>query len=182
MKKHIIVSSTNPVKLDAVRRGFARIYHRDEFWIESLNVPSGVSAQPMSDAETLTGAINRVEAARLTRPEAEFWVGIEGGISTIEQDLVAFAWVVIRSNTIWGKARTGTFFLPTPVADLVRQGKELGEADDLIFQRQNSKQSDGAVGILTHNAIDRTMLYTEAVVMALIPFINPYFYGLSPGG
>jgi inosine/xanthosine triphosphatase len=182
MKKNIVVSSSNPVKLDAVRRGFSRVYPRDELSIESQNVASGVSAQPLTDLETLTGAMNRVEAACRIKPDAEYWVGIEGGISTIENDLAAFAWVVVRSNTLWGKARTGTFFLPPPVAELVRQGKELGEADDIVFQRQNSKQANGAIGILTHNAIDRTMLYTEAVVMALVPFINPYLYAPSSGG
>jgi len=182
MKKHIVVSSTNPVKLDATRRGFTRIFPREEFWFESLNVASGVSAQPMSDSETLTGAVNRVEAAARAKPEAEFWVGIEGGIATIENDLAAFAWVVILSNSLLGKARTGTFFLPAPVVELIRQGKELGEADDIVFQRQNSKQANGAIGILSHNAIDRTMLYTEAVVMALVPFINPYLYVAPSGG
>jgi non-canonical (house-cleaning) NTP pyrophosphatase len=53
---------------------------------------------------------------------------------------------------------------------------ELGDADDLVFGRQNSKQKSGAVGLLTHNRVTRRTLYEQAVVLALIPFINPDLY------
>jgi non-canonical (house-cleaning) NTP pyrophosphatase len=52
----------------------------------------------------------------------------------------------------------------------------LGEADDRVFSRKNSKQSNGAIGILTNDAIDRTELYIPAVIFALIPFKNPDLY------
>ncbi|MEA2092741.1 MAG: DUF84 family protein, partial [Patescibacteria group bacterium] len=55
-------------------------------------------------------------------------------------------------------------------------GKELGEADDIVFQRNNSKQENGAVGILTGDVVDRTKCYTEAVILALIPFKNVNLY------
>ena len=53
---------------------------------------------------------------------------------------------------------------------------ELGDADDVIFERTNSKQGDGIVGILTGSAIDRTEYYVPAMVLALIPFINRALY------
>jgi len=117
-------------------------------------------------------------------PEADYWVGIEGGVEDENDEMAAekstamaaFAWVVVRSGDRVGKARTGTFFLPAPVADLVRQGKELGEADDIIFGRSNSKQENGAIGLLTGNVIDRTQLYEHAVVLALVPFKNVGLY------
>ena len=94
-------------------------------------------------------------------------------------DMEAFAWVVIKAKTGgFGKGRTGTFFLPPQIAELIKQGKELGEADDVVFGRTNSKQENGAVGILTENVVDRTKYYTEAVVLALIPFKNKKFYNL----
>ena len=75
-----------------------------------------------------------------------------------------------------GKGRTGAFFLPESVANLVRHGKELGEADDIVFGRSNSKQANGAIGILTGDVVDRTQLYEQAVILALIPFKNPQLY------
>jgi len=89
----------------------------------------------------------------------------------------AFAWVVVKSNSgKFGKGRTGIFFLPLKVAELIKQGKELGEADDIVFGRTNSKQENGAIGILTGNVMDRTSYYADAVVMALIPFKNEHLY------
>jgi len=109
----------------------------------------------------------------MVMPEAYFWVGIEGGIEDREGEMAAFAWIVVKSNKTLGKGRTGTFFLPQAVSDLIRQGKELGEADDIVFGRINSKQENGAIGILTGDVIDRTQLYAHAVVLALLPFKNP---------
>ena len=87
-----------------------------------------------------------------------------------------FAWVVVKSKDKIGQAKTGTFYLPPKVAQLVAQGKELGEADDIVFGRTNSKQSNGAVGLLTHNLINRTSYYIEAVILALISFKNSKLY------
>ena len=91
----------------------------------------------------------------------------------------AFAWVVIESKVgLVGKGKTGTFILPPKVAELIKKGKELGEADDIVFGQSNSKQKMGAVGLLTNNVIDRTAYYTHAVILALIRFKNAnYFHG-----
>jgi len=62
--------------------------------------------------------------------------------------------------------------LPEKVAQLVRQGKELGEANDIVFKRTNSRLNDGAIGLLTGNVIDRTTLYEHGVIMALVTFKN----------
>jgi non-canonical (house-cleaning) NTP pyrophosphatase len=52
----------------------------------------------------------------------------------------------------------------------------LGEADDLVFGRSNSKQANGAVGLLTDDAVTRTTYYVPAVIFALIPFKNAELY------
>jgi len=45
-----------------------------------------------------------------------------------------------------------------------------------VFGKENSKQTYGAVGLLTGDVIDRTRFYEDAVVLALIPFRNPDLY------
>ena len=52
-----------------------------------------------------------------------------------------------------------------------------GDADDVVFERSNSKQANGAVGLLTGDVITRASLYAHAVVLALIPFRNMELYG-----
>ena len=147
------------------------------FEVRGVSVPSGVSHQPMGDTETLHGAEARARNARMAVPDADYWVGIEGGCEDREGVLHGFAWVVVLSREREGRSRTASFEIPPVVADLVRRGVELGHADDQVFGRQNSKEGNGAVGLLTADAVDRAALYEPAVVLALIPFRNP---GLFP--
>lgn len=177
----VIVASNNPVKIQAALDGFQQAFTGVTFSARGIGVPSGISDQPMSDAETLQGALNRTRAARAAAPDADYWVGIEGGCEDQYGHLWAFAWAVVidRGGTM-GRARTAAFMLPDEVAALVLQGVELGEADDRVFGRVNSKQGNGAVGLLTADVIDRTRYYAHAVVLALIPFKNPLLYPPAP--
>jgi len=175
----VIVGSTNPVKLTAVQTGFGAMFPQERFTFRGIDVLSSVSAQPQSDAETLQGARQRATHAREQVPEADFWVGIEGGVDGLpgnSETLLAFAWVVVLSAEQRGCARTGAFVLPAPVAKLVSSGLELGEADDQVFGTQGSKQHNGAVGLLTHDVLTRDGFYAQAVQLALIPLINPHLY------
>lgn len=175
--KKIIIASKNPVKINATLDGFQKMFPSEQFEIESISVPSRVSDQPRNDSEAFQGAWNRANNTYKNNPNADFFVGIEGGIEEKNSEMEAFAWVVVKTKENgFGKGRTGTFFLPQRVAELIKQGKELGDADDIVFGRTNSKQENGAVGILTNNVIDRTKYYTEAVVLALIPFKNQKLY------
>ena len=173
---NFVVASTNPVKIQAAVDGFQRLFPGSELNVIAAAVPSDVAHQPMSDEETLRGALNRSARAQAAQPHADYWIGIEGGVQPIGQELIAFAWIVVRSRELIGKGRTGAFFLPPAVVELIRQGKELGEADDMVFSRSNSKQDNGAVGLLTDNVIDRAQLYEHAMILALIPFKNEALY------
>ena len=174
--KTIVLASTNPVKIEAVRLGFLHMFPDWELEILTVSVPSGVSDQPLSDKETLQGATNRASNARIKHPKADFWVGIEGGIEDLGDSIAASAWVVVMSSQLLGKARSGAFQLPPAVTRLVRDGMELGDADDIVFNQTNSKQKNGAVGILTENIITRTELYEHAVLLSLVPFKNEKLY------
>ncbi len=175
----LVVASTNPVKIQAAVNGFQRLFPGNELNVIAAAVSSEVAHQPMSDEETLRGALNRSANAQAVHPHADYWIGIEGGVQPIGPEMAAFAWIVVRSRGTIGKGRTGTFFLPPAVVELIRQGKELGEADDIVFGRSNSKQDNGAVGLLTDNVIDRAQLYEHAMILALIPFRNEVLYRSS---
>ena len=172
----VIVASKNPVKINCTESAFKKAFS-EAIDIEGISVPSDVSDQPMTDAETLLGAKNRALNARNAEPNADYWIGIEGGIHQNPQgEMHAFAWVYIKSFNQEGKAKTASFELPKKIAELVNQGVELGIADDMVFDRSNSKQKNGAVGILTNDLIDRANYYEPAVILALIPFLNSELY------
>ncbi|MEL6970781.1 MAG: inosine/xanthosine triphosphatase [Bacteroidota bacterium] len=173
---HIIVASRNPVKVQAALQGFEEMFPEQDFIAEGISVPSGVSDQPIGDEETYQGAWNRVQAAKVERPNADFWVGIEGGNIIHGDDMEVMAWVLVLSKDGFGKARTAGFYLPPRVVQLVKEGYELGHADDIIFGVSNSKQTSGSSGLLTNGVMDRLRFYVPAVVLALIPFLKPELY------
>ncbi len=169
----VIVTSFNPVKIAAVREAFRTQFTVDEIDVQCLGVESGVAEQPMSDAETRQGARNRVMAARLQVTDADYWVGLEGGLDFFEDRLLAFAWMVIAGpgNRI-SETRSATLPLPPRVQQLVATGLELGEANDRVFSTLNSKQAGGAYGLLTDGLMTRESIYTQTLVLALIPFVH----------
>ena len=168
-KIKILVGSKNPTKTTAVFSAFEEVF-KVPVDVVGLSVSSGVPDQPMSCLETKNGAKNRVN--QLQKNVADFYVGIEGGCSYEDNNLFAFAWAITVSKEKIGYGKTSLFQLPKEIQKLIEQGVELGEADDLVFNRKNSKQKDGAVGILTGGLVGRSKYYKEAVVMSLIPFIN----------
>jgi len=176
MKEKVIIASKNPVKINSAKIAFQKNFPNKNFDFEGINIESGVSNQPMNDKETLLGARNRANKAKEEIKNAHYWIGIEGGIEEKEKETQAFAWIVIKTQKKEGKAKTQTFFLPKKVTELIKQGKELGHANDIIFKDQNSKQKNGAVGILTKNIITRTTFYSDAITLALIPFKNTELY------
>ncbi|MBU2103494.1 inosine/xanthosine triphosphatase [Patescibacteria group bacterium] len=175
--KRIVVASKNPVKINAALQAFELMFPDEKFESAGVAAASGVSDQPLSDEETYTGALNRLEEAKTHEPSADFWVSFEGGAEDKNGEIEAFAWVLIESKDgILGKGRSATFFLPPAVAQLMREGKELGEADDIVFGLTNSKQDNGTIGTLTGGLVTRTSYYVDAGVIALIPFKNLSLY------
>lgn len=169
----VVVASKNPVKVNATRKAFASSMPHEEITVVPVSVASGVSDQPVSDAETRMGARNRSENARHALPEAEYWVGLEGGIEIVDGRLMAFAWMAIaHRGGRFSDARSATLPLPPAVRELLDQGIELGDANDQVFDTVNSKQQGGAYGLLTNGLYTRESIYCQTLILALIPFVN----------
>lgn len=172
----VVIASHNPVKIRAVETAFSLQFPDNTCNSIPIHVDSGVSDQPLSDRETRQGACIRADNARSRQPDADFWVGLEGGIETLDDQLIAFAWMsVLGSSGKRGEARTTSLQLPPAVKTLVDQGMELGDANDKVFSTINSKHQGGAFGLLTRGLYTRESVYTEALVMALIPFANELY-------
>jgi len=172
--------------------------------VEGFDVESGVAAQPMGDQETQDGARNRAVAAfhafeKKFLKAPHLAVGLEGGLewSSDGNILWCMAWMccygrrneaflnVLSSpdinvngdeELIFGLAKTASFAMPPPITVLVKEGLELGDADDKVFNRVNSKQGSGTVGILSNYIIDRSAYYEHALILALVPWIRADVY------
>jgi len=168
---HVLVGSKNPTKTNAVEKAFGVFFKKNKIIVKGKEAHSGVSDQPMSEQETKKGALTRLRYLE-KKYSADFYVGIEGGVDYDDGTMVAFAWVYTSNRILFGKGKTSLFQILKEIQSLIEGGMELGEADDIVFKRKNSKSKDGAVGILTNKNITRTNYYKNAVVMSLIPFVN----------
>jgi inosine/xanthosine triphosphatase len=169
----VVISSQNPAKIRATREAFSLQFPGEIIEYLPVSVESGVSDQPMTDDETRIGARNRAHNASQLIADADFWIGLEGGIDTIDDTLMAFAWMAVQgADGRIAEARTVTLPLPPAVKSLVEQGMELGDANDKVFSTVNSKHEGGAFGLLTGGLYTRESVYTEALVIALVPFVN----------
>ena len=175
--KTVVVGSTNPVKLATTKEAFEKVYPDETFTFVAHKAVSGVSEQPMGDEETRTGARNRCADCRTAEPEADFWVGLEGGLLKLGNEYWVMAWICIegKDGTV-GYGKSSSFLLPPEACRLIDQGIEVDDAADMMFDEQNSKQKFGMVGLLTDNRVTRTDQYRDAVVYALIPFVKPALY------
>lgn len=164
----VAVGSTNKAKVEAVKEALKIIGLKAE--VISLNVASGVPPQPFCH-ETFVGAKNRSYNA-LRKTNADIGIGIEGGICIYEHKYLAFAVVYATSKDgIENFSFSMAFSLPKSMVSHILNGKELGEATDLIFSTKGSKQHEGAIGYLTR-VITRKDLYVQPVIAALYPFYN----------
>lgn len=169
----IAVGSQNPSKLDAVKLAFEAVFPKEKWEIIGVDIPSGVSNQPMSDKESIRGATNRAKRS-LKKMNADFGVGLEGGLQKIGKLWFDSGWIVVMDK----KGRTGIgssvkMHTPDVMMKHIFEGMELGSVDDLLFKRKNSKQAEGHFGIMTDKLLTRTQAYRAAVISALARFLHP---------
>ncbi len=171
----IAIGSTNPVKVTAVTAHIVRVW--PEAQVIPVAVPSGVSAMPLSDTETISGAQNRARAAR-EAIGADMGIGLEGGVHPEPFGWVLQGWVAIVAadgrTSLGGCARLP---LPVHIAKRVQNGEELGHVMDDVLNDHNTKQKGGAVGALTNNLVVRGEAFATAVAYALAPFVSQHLYG-----
>ena len=140
-----------------------------------------VADQPMSRAETMTGALTRAENARAASWESDFWLGIEGGIEDTPLGMTCFAWVVVldRDGRVGQRTDGCCSFCPSKSPSWCAAAWNWAMLMMSVFKRDNSKQANGAIGLLTDDLVDREGYYVHALIMALVPFKNPELSWLS---
>lgn len=173
----IIVGSKNPVKISATKKAFEAVFPDEKIEVEGREIDSAVAAQPLSDSETIKGARHRARKALEIGKDADFGVGIEGGMHEIDGEWFESGWMAVLSKD--GKEGLGScirMYSPKKVTDLIKDGKELGEVTDILFGTINSKQQEGHFGIMTKGLISREHGYMDGIITALTRFIREEIY------
>lgn len=172
----VAVGSTNPTKIEPVQKVFS--HHFGSVQVRGVSVVSGVSEQPMSDEEMYRGAVARAQAALDKVSDAEYGVGIEGGLDQrtygwFEKSIVAIA---DRQGAI-GIGSSGGLILPERVIDrITRDGKNLEEAVDEIFGTVRVGEGIGMFGLFTNEVVTRSEGVRHGVAFALARFLHKDLY------
>jgi inosine/xanthosine triphosphatase len=178
--RHVVVGSTNPVKIAAVRAVIARV--APEAHVTGIAVASGVPDQPWGDDETIAGARTRARNALDAQAAAghpvDLAIGLEGGVVEEAGGAVrSCAWAVaVTADGREGVGGSLAMPLPPRVVARLRAGEELGLAMDAEARVTGTKSGRGAVGILTAGLIDRQGAYEPLVTYALAPLLAPAFW------
>ena len=164
------------MKIAASRAAFAAVCPGESWTVLAYDIDPGVSSQPMSNAETICGARNRAVGA-LAAGDVDYGVGIESGLCDIEGAWFSTGCVVVLDRA----GREGLFSsllrpVPPRSMELVRQGMEVGHANDRVFGAEHSKQGTGLIGLLTNDVPTREGVFRDAVISALSRFLHPELF------
>jgi len=188
-KIRILVGSTRRPKLAAVEAAIhdfgSVLAPASQFVVTGADVKSGVGHTPASRSELMQGARQRVEAlVRLAREKSEaahYFVGLEGGLDTVEEQgqrrvfLESWAYVSDGRNGHYG--RSGSVEIPDALArEVLENGVELSVAIDRFAGAVGIRDNQGAWGVLSSGLISRTEAFRVAVVAAFAPFYNSKMY------
>lgn len=168
---HIIVGSTNPVKIGAVAEIILEYSHLRNAKVEGVDAASGVSAQPMSLEEIVRGARTRAKNAF---NECTYSVGIESGFMDVPyaktgcMDICACA---IFDGTEYYTGLSSAFECPQQIVDAVKNGNvELAEACRKagLVDHGNIGREHGIIHVLTKGRLTRKEFTKQALRHALI--------------
>lgn len=171
----IIVGSKNPVKINATKQAISAVLATPSVECLGIDAPSGVADQPMNSIDTLQGAVNRVQYCQ-QHHQADYYVAIEGGVDKFETGPATFAYIVISNGKNQSVGRSSMMPIPPRVYQALQNGEELGHVMDRLFNTDNVKQKQGAIGLLTNAQSSREIVYTQATILAMAPFVNPQMY------
>lgn len=173
----VAVGSTNPVKVNAVRRAIRLLCLAD---VQGVEVDSGVPPQPLGAHEIVLGAVNRAVNA-LRKLDADYGVGVEAGVvETGVEPLELQAAAIVDREGYVSVGLSQAFPLPRDWMSELNNRVELGTIVARITGRKGIGEKLGLIGYLTAGLVTRTDLTYNAVVMALVPRLNPGLYKSLP--
>ena len=171
----IAVGSTNITKIDPVKEVFSK--HFKDVVVRGMKVNSGVDDQPMSDEEMYKGALNRAKEALNKIENAEYGVGIEGGLHQRSYGWFEHSLVIIsdKKGKI-GVGASGGLVLPQKVIARIQNGENLEQAVDHFFGTHKIGEGIGMFGLMTKGIVTRTSGVSHGVAFALAPFLHKNLY------
>jgi inosine/xanthosine triphosphatase len=168
----IAVGTTNPAKLEAVKEILQDYLHLKHAMVTGMKADSGVSDQPKSLDETITGAMNR---ARGAFSDCKYSLGIESGLFPVPHtksgymDVCAVA-IYDGKEFHLGLSSAWEFPDPAIIRLMLDEGLDMSQAINKVGLTgdPNIGSAEGAIGIVTKGRISRKEYTKQALRMALI--------------
>ena len=176
----LAVGTANRAKLDSVASAAERMFSAHS--IRAFPADSGVSAQPMSVAETMDGARNRAQGALAAAEEAgvsaEFGVGIEGGLEQIGPRWFEAGWVCVvrKADGATGFGSCGRYEVAGAIVRRLQGGEELCEVMDDLSGTADVRSGLGMMGVVTNGLLPRAECYTHGLLFAFARFLSDARY------
>lgn len=168
----VVVGSTNPAKVEAVREILQDYPHLQDAEVMGMETDSGVGDQPLSLTAVVTGAMNRAKAAF---GDSTYSVGIESGLMEVPfsksgyMDVCACA---IFDGTEYHLGLSSGWEFPDKEINrlILEEGLDMSQAINKVGLTSDPAigSGQGAIGIVTKGRLDRKTFTKEAIRSALI--------------
>ena len=158
----VVIGSSNLPKRNAVESSFKAVFPDEDIIIETVSTDSGVSSHPTSGGESITGALTRVTRAKELVADADYYVGIEGGLLRVSGRAWEIGWIAISNSD--GKIATGLssgIELQGSILRAVTDGIELNKVLESEYGIQSAGSSNGFYGLATND-----LVYEASVIRA----------------
>lgn len=167
----IAVGSTNPAKVKAAKIAARKLFPKAK--VIGVSVVSDVSDQPMSDEESIKGAINRAKGAITGIHGAKYGVGMEGGAQLIGKKYFECGWIaVVDKNGKVGLGSSARFELSAKIAKRLGKGFELNDAMRELTGVDKHGNKEGMMGVITNGKLPRATAYSHGILFAFAPFVS----------
>ena len=167
----IKIGSNNKVKVSALEEILEDYPHLKGAEVTSIEVSSGISDQPKSLEETITGARNRAQGAF---GDCDYSFGIESGLMAVPFTKSGFMDVCVCAifdgqeyhiglSSAWEAPKQVMHHMLTEGLDMNQAALKAG-----LTQNERVGSAEGLVGIMTKGRLPRKEYTKEAIRTALI--------------
>jgi non-canonical (house-cleaning) NTP pyrophosphatase len=140
-----------------------------------VKVPSGIPEQPLNEQITVVGARNRAKSAVEVVEEAEFGIGMEGGLELIQDDYYLVCAVVLydKHEERYFTGISSKIQLPKSVSEAIKHGEEFGVH---IYEYLERNDLNDSMRNTVTELTSRKRLFSEAIQSAFATYLNRAHY------
>jgi non-canonical (house-cleaning) NTP pyrophosphatase len=178
---NIAIGTLRAPKVDGIKEGiatcpyFSNILNEVSYLTE--NVSSGISHMPTTIDEVMQGAQNRANNLLLGGIVADYYIGIEGGVSYFGEKSYIFGCVYVRNNNGEGHFGFSPMVEVPAVCErmIYNEKKELGPIMEALSGVTDIRSANGSMGAWTNDMFTRKDEFVLAFKAAIAPFYNDYY-------